>query len=491
MNKTGGILGIIGSLLGFLASIVTVFVGGIGKAFNANGSILLTQMGWIGLIACFLAIIAAAMCFSKPRGAGIILIVLSILGMLGGLLVGIFMLLTLAGGIVTVMSAPKVQPSVNTEEVPIRKKFAWTKMKIGIAVIFSLFLVLILVGRNHTQKPSEQELNELATSEPSRLTPIAGFLANAINDPERRILLGQEGEIDRIKGRVVAWNLPIYSVTDMGSVFRVQTKSTTNSALLPEVIPTFVYISPRSEEEKEKISSLKEGMVVHFKGKIDGKTVEWLNIKPAILWEPKNEVSAPVPVGISKPQAEQSIAEIKQQDQGTLKEVVGRLQYGKLDSVITVEGSADDYTFVSDTPDGTKLLQVCGTDHCLVKGYFTNGNQLQKLVDVKKIPLAEQASLKENLSTAQIPQNASFDCKKAKSASEILICGDPELSRLDSELANIYRQAKSNSLDAGEFKDQTTAAWKWREANCRDKACLLAWYARRKDALLKVGLPQP
>jgi hypothetical protein len=58
----------------------------------------------------------------------------------------------------------------------------------------------------------------------------------------------------------------------------------------------------------------------------------------------------------------------------------------------------------------------------------------------------------------------SFDCKMAKTPSEILICHDSELSKLDSELAKIFLQAKSTSTDPKEFKRQTIAAWKLREA---------------------------
>ena len=89
-------------------------------------------------------------------------------------------------------------------------------------------------------------------------------------------------------------------------------------------------------------------------------------------------------------------------------------------------------------------------------------------------------------SSAVVPQSASFDCKKAKSPSEVLICNDSELSKLDYELAETYRQAKAKAVDAQAFKQQTVAAWQWREANCRDnKQCLVTWYAERKTVLLK------
>lgn len=82
---------------------------------------------------------------------------------------------------------------------------------------------------------------------------------------------------------------------------------------------------------------------------------------------------------------------------------------------------------------------------------------------------------------------ASFDCTKAASLSEIAICSDNELSKLDDELAGIYRKAKSAAKDHNLFRQQTQAAWKWREENCRNKKCLLDWYAQRRLALLKIS----
>jgi len=92
-------------------------------------------------------------------------------------------------------------------------------------------------------------------------------------------------------------------------------------------------------------------------------------------------------------------------------------------------------------------------------------------------------NIQNNSFVSSDSKEASFDCTKAKSAAEILICNDPELSNLDTELAKIYRQAKSKTNDTEAFKKQTIDAWKWRESNCHDKECLLAWYADRKSVL--------
>jgi uncharacterized protein len=86
---------------------------------------------------------------------------------------------------------------------------------------------------------------------------------------------------------------------------------------------------------------------------------------------------------------------------------------------------------------------------------------------------------------------ASFDCRKAASVPEKLICADAELSRLDDELSLIYQRAKQAAPDKEAFKAQTRAAWQWREANCTTKACLVSWYARRKAQLSADAAPSP
>ena len=74
----------------------------------------------------------------------------------------------------------------------------------------------------------------------------------------------------------------------------------------------------------------------------------------------------------------------------------------------------------------------------------------------------------------------SFDCAKAASVSEHLICEDAELSALDMRLFELYQHAKAMTTQMPAFKADARAAYQWREANCADKACLVDWYASRK-----------
>lgn len=77
---------------------------------------------------------------------------------------------------------------------------------------------------------------------------------------------------------------------------------------------------------------------------------------------------------------------------------------------------------------------------------------------------------------------ASFDCLKASTNVEKMICGNPALSRLDDQMAEAYRQrvaATGNSPAVGAAQ----IAWRQERDRCSDEACLTAVYSRRIQEL--------
>jgi len=81
---------------------------------------------------------------------------------------------------------------------------------------------------------------------------------------------------------------------------------------------------------------------------------------------------------------------------------------------------------------------------------------------------------------------ASFDCTKAQSSTERMICGDPQLSKMDEDLGALYVRAKALAPDPVAFKKQTNLEWRYREKNCTDQQCLIDWYQRRTAQLAAV-----
>ncbi|MDP1612795.1 MAG: DUF4352 domain-containing protein [Sulfuritalea sp.] len=102
MIKAGGILAIIAGLLGLLAGVVTLFMGGLGAAFSTSGATMVVGMGWGGILFSLLVLVYGAIALAAPRAGATGLALSSIAGMvLGGTLVAVLMVLALiAAGMV-------------------------------------------------------------------------------------------------------------------------------------------------------------------------------------------------------------------------------------------------------------------------------------------------------------------------------------------------------------------------------------------------------
>lgn len=87
-----------------------------------------------------------------------------------------------------------------------------------------------------------------------------------------------------------------------------------------------------------------------------------------------------------------------------------------------------------------------------------------------------------SLCQATATQAASFDCTKATSKIEKMICADAELSRLDEEMATQFHQAKKELHNTAWFADQQRLWLKHRNA-CNDRSCLAASYRQRLDSI--------
>lgn len=80
----------------------------------------------------------------------------------------------------------------------------------------------------------------------------------------------------------------------------------------------------------------------------------------------------------------------------------------------------------------------------------------------------------------------SFDCNKATTHLEKLICSDDELANLDMELANSFKQAELRTTDIDVLRQNTINALQLRN-RCEDKECLKKWYLERTSALNDEG----
>ena len=81
MRKAGGIVALVAGIFAVGAAIVTLFIGGMGGAFEAEGADTVIGLGWGGVAFAFLTIVLGAVSIgAKGRVPGALLIVCAIAG---------------------------------------------------------------------------------------------------------------------------------------------------------------------------------------------------------------------------------------------------------------------------------------------------------------------------------------------------------------------------------------------------------------------------
>lgn len=86
--------------------------------------------------------------------------------------------------------------------------------------------------------------------------------------------------------------------------------------------------------------------------------------------------------------------------------------------------------------------------------------------------------------TTSLSHAASFDCERASTAVEKLICSDPDLSRLDSELDVRYREQLSAGI-SGLVQEQRR--WLAKRNACNNNACIKIQYLNRLSEVSERG----
>ena len=78
MKVAALVLGVIGGILGLIAALLALSIGGIGRALGADGGSMVVSLGWSSLIFCFLGFIGAGLALAKPKLSGVILLISAI-----------------------------------------------------------------------------------------------------------------------------------------------------------------------------------------------------------------------------------------------------------------------------------------------------------------------------------------------------------------------------------------------------------------------------
>jgi hypothetical protein len=293
MSKTGGILGIIGGIFGIIAAVATLFMGGLGAALEADGAKQVIGFGWGGVLFSFGSIVFGAVAFAKPKGAGLGLIVTSLAGaVLGGTFVAVCMVLSLIGGVLAFAGRKKTAETVRVPVIegaaPTPKTGKWKRFALGIVGSLTALIVgLAVIGANQPSPTGSAKtevkrdpLDALATDVPAPIAP-GGDLAALFAYGTKSTDVQRETGLAAIKGKLVAWTLPVYEVKRNGDNYKIQTSGSRTA------IGTYITITPRNDEDRRFIEALTTGQAVAFRGIVKDVFMRDLVIAPAILDRPK------------------------------------------------------------------------------------------------------------------------------------------------------------------------------------------------------------
>lgn len=105
--------------------------------------------------------------------------------------------------------------------------------------------------------------------------------------------------------------------------------------------------------------------------------------------------------------------------------------------------------------------------------------QVMPALEAKEAPATPTASVTPEKTAIE----ASFDCGKAASKIEKLICASPETAAADKRLSDVYRAARAKAEDANAIRAQQVEWIKSQRNACADAACLLKVTEERIQSL--------
>lgn len=149
---------------------------------------------------------------------------------------------------------------------------------------------------------------------------------------------------------------------------------------------------------------------------------------------------------------------------------------GKDDSIITMKNLLGDIKVSMD--DGGFILNR-------IRGFTKR--DADAFLDVVARSNGSAAAIDEREKTNGVGNlKASFDCKKASTKTEIMICSDPELAQKDIEMSVAFKQAIAASGDGGAGIKKGQKAWMKERNKCGDTQCLIKSYQEQIDELVSL-----
>ena len=335
------------------------------------------------------------------------------------------------------------------------------KLIIGLAVIGALFAFVVpSPDKEKAAADRLRDLQNMASLKAEEISP-HGELAEMYNLGSDYTDLQRDAKEKELTGKLVEWKLPVYEVDiddKEKKIYKVQTSGASGA------VGTFVHIHAMDDEDERILSGLKTGNVIHFKGKIKGVSMRNIRIDPAILVRNRGSAESVQALTAQQPAKKETPEECYEREYEEIKK--------ESTQQLKASGNHGPYAEQELVPLGMRmaLQENCGL------------NDGSKPSTEEKPVTPEKAN---DQSKQQSNAKPSFDCAKASTAVEKMICADAELAKLDVELSNIYASRSSQAPDeAKKVMRGSQLDWlKARRNACPDVGCLQKAYAERIEQI--------
>lgn len=422
MKKAGGIVGLIAGIFGIIAGFATLFMGGLAGAFDASGSETVVELGWGGIGFSFLVIIFGAISISaKTRIAPTLLIASSLGGIvLGGTLVAIVLALGLIGGLLAMFGS---YPKVGSEG-PIYNEVSAAKTSKAkpfiVGTIFLLLLIAMVAYHN----------GKVTLKSETAINQQIVDLENAESSELKPY--GELEQIYELGGNYTDIQRDNKTEEIKGSIvdWRLQVydvKKTKDGYEIQTsgqgLVKTTINLTVRNAEEKVFVENLKTGDLIRVKAVIEDVSFRSVELNPAILYQEKQVVEQSPVIEESK----------------------------------VVEESEE----IVQGKTATNEIET---------------TELEKTEKVTQEPVLETPNMEIS--------KPSFDCARASTNIEKMICSNFELGQWDTKVSSAYAQAYKDTPQEGKaaLKAQQQEWLKVRN-KCISTDCLISVHQKRHSEL--------
>lgn len=202
----------------------------------------------------------------------------------------------------------------------------------------------------------------------------------------------------------------------------------------------------------------------------------------------KDSIAGSVLEAIPEETESPDLSTAEESDQLVSAAISGFPTFGPTDSMLEDANGNRTY-FQTNSEIGQQIANTCQEGNlCVVTGMVDSANDYQYLKELQSVALLP-ATVTQPVATAEIPAaestpvQPSFDCNKASTKVEKLICSSSEVAAADVQLSQLYKQLVVNSPAAEAIIADQKVWMKSVRGACVDVQCLALAYQLRIQQL--------